>query len=216
VTIRVLLVDDEELLRTGFRMILEAADDIEVVGEAPDGRAGVHLARRLHPDVVLMDVRMPVMDGVTATREILGADGAEAPRILILTTFDMDEYVHSALLAGASGFLLKDLSAAGLAEAVRIVASGDALLAPGATRRLVERYRRAPAVDAAPLDSLTPREIDVLRAVVRGLTNAEIAAELHIAMPTVKTYVRRLLTALVARDRVQLVILGYRMGLDAA
>jgi DNA-binding NarL/FixJ family response regulator len=157
---------------------------------------------------------MPVMDGVTATREILGCTGAPAPRVLILTTFDLDEYVHNALVAGASGFLLKDLSAAGLADAVRVVASGDALLAPGATRRLIERYRRAPAVDAAPLESLTPREVDVLRAVVRGLTNAEIAADLYLAVPTVKTYVRRLLTALAARDRVQLVILGYRMGLD--
>jgi DNA-binding NarL/FixJ family response regulator len=216
VSIRVLLVDDEELLRTGFRMILEAAGDIEVVGEAADGRAGVELARRLAPDVVLMDVRMPVMDGVTATRTLLGPDGDRRPKVVILTTFDMDEYVHTALVAGASGFLLKDLSAGGLAEAVRVIAAGEALLAPSATRRLLERYRRAPVVDPAPLQSLTPREVDVLRAVVRGLTNAEIAAELFLAVPTVKTYVRRLLTTLDARDRVQLVILGYRMGLDAA
>jgi DNA-binding NarL/FixJ family response regulator len=215
-TIRVLLVDDEELLRTGFRMILEAAGDIEVVGEASDGRAGVELARRLAPDVVLMDVRMPVMDGVAATRAILDGGGDRLPRIVILTTFDMDEYVLSALVAGASGFLLKDLSAAGLGDAVRVVAAGEALLAPSATRRLIERYRKSPVVDASPLEALTPRETDVLRAVVRGLTNAEIAAELFLAVPTVKTYVRRLLATLDARDRVQLVILGYRMGLDGA
>jgi DNA-binding NarL/FixJ family response regulator len=211
-TIRVLLADDEQLVRTGFRMILESTDDIEVVGEAVNGLEAVAAAARLHPDVVLMDVRMPVLDGIGATERLMSLD--PVPRVVVLTTFDVDDYVHRALRSGASGFLLKDLSAAGLADAVRVAHSGEALLAPSATRRLIERYREAPPVDTSSVQSLTEREVDVLRAVVRGRNNKEIAADLFLAEPTVKTYVGRLLTKLDARDRVQLVILGYAMGLD--
>jgi DNA-binding NarL/FixJ family response regulator len=213
-SIRVLLVDDEQLVRTGFRMILEAADDIEVVGEAENGQDAVAAAGRLDPHVVLMDVRMPIMDGIESTRLLMQA--AVPPRVIVLTTFDLDDYVHRALQVGASGFLLKDLSAAGLADAVRVAHAGEALLAPSATRRLIERYRRLPVADTAALDGLTDREVDVLRAVVRGRTNPEIAADLFLAEPTVKTYVGRLLAKLEARDRVHLVIRGYAMGLDAS
>jgi DNA-binding NarL/FixJ family response regulator len=212
VSIRVLLVDDEQLVRTGFRMILESTDDIVVVGEASTGVEALTAAGRLSPDVVLMDVRMPVMDGIEATQRLMESE--HPPRVLVLTTFDLDDYVHRALQVGASGFLLKDLSAAGLAEAVRVVFAGEALLAPSATRRLVERYRGQPLPDSHALDMLTGRELEVLQAVVRGRTNTEIAAELYLAGPTVKTYVGRLLAKLEARDRVHLVILGYTMGLD--
>jgi DNA-binding NarL/FixJ family response regulator len=212
VSIRVLLVDDEQLVRTGFRMILESTDDIVVVGEASTGVEALTAAGRLSPDVVLMDVRMPVMDGIEATQRLMESE--HPPRVLVLTTFDLDDYVHRALQVGASGFLLKDLSAAGLAEAVRVVFAGEALLAPSATRRLVERYRSQPLADSHALEMLTGRELEVLQAVVRGRTNTEIAAELYLAGPTVKTYVGRLLAKLEARDRVHLVILGYAMGLD--
>lgn len=215
-TIRVLLVDDEQLVRTGFRMILESTEDIEVVAEAADGAAGVALSGRLRPDVVLMDIRMPTLDGIEATRRLLAATDEldRRPRVVVLTTFDLDEYVHQALQAGASGFLLKDLSASGLADAVRVAHSGEALLAPSATRRLIERFRAEPAVDDSPLRALTEREVDVLRCVVRGLTNGEISASLFLAEATVKTYVGRLMSKLGARDRVHLVIQGYAMGLD--
>jgi DNA-binding NarL/FixJ family response regulator len=213
VTLRVLLVDDEELLRTGFRLILAGAADIDVVAEAADGRAAVDAALRHRPDVVLMDIRMPTMDGLAATREILRTV-SPAPRIVVLTTFDLDDYVYEALLAGASGFLLKDLSASGLADAVRAAAGGDALLAPSVTRRLIEQFRsRVPApADQQQLDMLTDREGDVFAHVVAGRTNAEIADALFLAEPTVKTYVGRLLTKLDCRDRVQLVIRGYELG----
>jgi DNA-binding NarL/FixJ family response regulator len=213
VSIRVLLVDDEQLVRTGFRMILESTEDIEVVGEASTGVEALTAAGRLSPDVVLMDVRMPVMDGIEATRRLMESESP--PRVVVLTTFDLDDYVHRALQVGASGFLLKDLSAAGLAEAVRVAFAGEALLAPSATRRLLERYRSQPVADPQLLQTLTERELEVLRAVVRGRTNSEIAAELYLARPTVKTYVGRLLAKLDARDRVHLVIRGYAMGLDA-
>jgi DNA-binding NarL/FixJ family response regulator len=217
-TIRVLLVDDQELMRAGFRMILDAQPDIEVVGEAADGVVALGLAARLRPDVVLMDVRMPRLDGIEATRRLLAASaqqGIDAPVVLVLTTFDLDEYVVGALRAGASGFLLKDLSASGLAEAVRVVARGDALLAPAATRRLVsELVRRFPDPGSrSRLDALTEREREVLHAVGTGLTNTEIAQRLFISEGTVKTHVGRLLDKLAARDRVQLVITAYECGL---
>jgi DNA-binding NarL/FixJ family response regulator len=217
VTIRVLLADDQPLLRTGFRMILEAEPDIEVVGEAGDGEAAVRLARRERPDVVLMDIRMPVMDGVAATRELTLEDGL---RVLILTTFHLDEYVVEALRAGASGFLLKDVPAAELTAAIRVVASGEAVVAPAVMRRLLDRFaHRLPSSDAeapaapARLQTLTDRELAVLRLVARGLSNAEVAAELVVTETTVKTHVHHLLTKLGLRDRVQLVVVAYDAGL---
>ncbi len=216
-TVKVLLADDQPLLRTGFRMILEAEPDIEVVGEAGDGESAIRLARRLQPDVVLMDIRMPVMDGVQATRELARSDHL---RVLILTTFNLDEYVVEALRAGASGFLLKDVPATELVSAIRLVAAGDAVVAPAVTRRLLDRFaHRLPgageAEGSAPaaLESLTEREVAVLRLVARGLTNGEIAAELVVSEPTVKTHVHHLLTKLGLRDRVQLVVLAYEAGL---
>jgi DNA-binding NarL/FixJ family response regulator len=217
-TIRVLLADDQPLLRTGFRMILEAEPDIEVVGEAGDGESAVRLARRDRPDVVLMDIRMPVMDGVAATRELTREDGL---RVLILTTFHLDEYVVEALRAGASGFLLKDVPAAELTAAIRVVASGEAVVAPAVTRRLLDRFAHrlpssepaeAPNADAR-LQALTDRELAVLRLVARGLSNAEVAAELVVTETTVKTHVHHLLTKLGLRDRVQLVVVAYEAGL---
>jgi DNA-binding NarL/FixJ family response regulator len=210
--IRVLLVDDQELMRAGFRMILDAQPDIVVVGEAADGQQGVDLCRSLQPDVVLMDVRMPRLDGIEATRRLM--QQPDPPTVLVLTTFDLDDYVVGALRAGASGFLLKDLSAAGLAEAVRVVARGDALLAPAATRRLVsELVRRYPDPGARNrLGDLTEREREVFEAVACGYTNGEIAERLHLSEGTVKTYVGRLLDKLAARDRVQLVITAYECG----
>ena len=213
-SIRVLVVDDQIMVRDGLATLLSAAPDIEVVGQAGDGREGVELARALAPDVVVMDVRMPVLDGLAATAEILGGDG-HRPGVLMLTTFDLDEYVYEALGAGASGFLLKDASGAELIEAVRVVARGDALLAPSVTRRLIAdfaRRRRHERPDPTASAGLTPRELDVLRLVARGLSNAEIAAELVLAEQTVKTHVGNMLSKLGLRDRTQAVVYAYENG----
>jgi len=217
VTIRVLLVDDQPLLRTGFRMILSAEQDLTIVGEAADGAAAVEAARRLVPDVVLMDIRMPGMDGIQATRALAGP-GVENPiKVLILTTFGLDEYVVEALRAGASGFLLKDSPPEDLVEAIRVVAAGEALLAPSVTRRLLDRVasRLPPARENAipALAELTERELEVLKLVARGLSNAEIAERLVVSETTVKTHVSRVLAKLDIRDRVQAVILAYETGL---
>jgi DNA-binding NarL/FixJ family response regulator len=215
--IRVLLVDDQPLLRTGFRMILEAESDIAVVGESGDGEAALADTRALLPDVVLMDIRMPRMDGVEATRAITGAARDEPPRVLVLTTFDLDEYVVEALRAGASGFLLKDVPADQLVAAIRTVARGDSVVAPSVTRRLLDMFAtRLPASDAptpASLSHLTVREREVLVMVARGLSNAEIAAELVVSETTVKTHVGNLLTKLGVRDRVQAVIMAFQAGI---
>lgn len=216
-TIRVLLVDDQPLLRTGFRMILSAESDLTIVGEAADGASGVEAARRLQPDVVLMDIRMPVMDGIAATRALAGPGVENPAKVLILTTFGLDEYVVEALRAGASGFLLKDAPPEDLVEAIRIVAAGEALLAPSVTRRLLDRVasRLPPArEDAIPaLSELTEREMEVLKLVARGLSNAEIAEKLVVSETTIKTHVSRVLAKLEIRDRVQAVILAYETGL---
>jgi DNA-binding NarL/FixJ family response regulator len=212
--IRVLVVDDQALVRGGFRMILDAQQDIEVVGEAEDGGEALAKATELRPDVVLMDIRMPEMDGLEATRRLAGRDGAT--RVLMLTTFDADEYVYEAMKAGASGFLLKDVRPEQLADAVRVVAAGDALLAPAITRRLVEQFvRRPPPGSAKPpeLAELTERELDVLRLVARGLSNAEIASALFLTEATVKTHVTHILAKLDLRDRVQAVVRAYESGL---
>jgi DNA-binding NarL/FixJ family response regulator len=214
----VLLVDDQALVRSGFRMVLEAEEDIEVVGEAANGRQAIDSARRLKPDVVLMDVRMPELDGIAATREIVGDAEGNGARVLILTTFDLDEYVYDALGAGASGFLLKDTPPEQLAAGIRVVASGEALLAPAVTRRLIEDFSRArPARAERPpgLDELTPRELEVLGLIARGLSNAEIAESLVVGETTVKTHVARVLMKLGLRDRVQAVVLAYESGLVA-
>ncbi len=218
--LRVLIVDDQALVRAGFRMILEAQPDIEVVAEAADGEAAIRLANRFRPDIVLMDVRMPGLDGLETTRLLLG-DGASVPppRVVILTTFDLDEYVYAAIQAGASGFLLKDVSAEHLVGAVRTVAVGDALLAPSITRRLVERFARPDAaLSVAPeaLASLTPRELDVFRLVARGMSNAEIAAELVVTEATVKTHVAAILAKLGLRNRAQAVVFAYESGVARA
>jgi DNA-binding NarL/FixJ family response regulator len=217
-SVRVLLVDDQALIRAGFRMILDAEEDIEVVGECADGAQAVSSTRRLKPHVVLMDIRMPEMDGIEATRRIVGDDGDERARVLMLTTFDLDEYVYDALRAGASGFLLKDAPADQLVEGIRIVAQGDALLAPSVTRRLIHEFSRsAPPKRETPksLHELTPRELDVFRLIARGMSNAEIARELVVSETTVKTHVARVLMKLGVRDRVQAVVLAYESGVVA-
>jgi DNA-binding NarL/FixJ family response regulator len=214
--IRVLVVDDQELVRAGFCVILEAADGIAVAGEAGTGAQAVAAARELAPDVVLMDVRMPEMDGIEATRQITGGDRAAGPRVVMLTTFDLDDYVYEALRAGASGFLLKDAPRHDLIAAVRRVAAGDALLAPSVTMRLIEAFaRRPPQTLPSPskLASLTARERGILLHVARGASNAEIAAELVLSEATVKTHVGHLLAKLGLRDRVQAVVLAYETGL---
>ena len=215
-TIRVLVVDDQALLRTAFSSLIDAEDDLEVVGEAADGRQAVELAASLAPDVVVMDVRMPVMDGIEATRQITADRAAHAPRVLILTTFDLDEYVFEALRAGASGFALKSRPLEELLSAIRTVAAGEALLAPSVTRRLIAHFAeevRVPWRTPRGLDELTEREREVLSLVARGLSNAELAETLHVSLPTVKTHVSRILTKLGARDRTQLVVLAYESGL---
>ena len=212
-SIRVLIADDQELVSTGFRMILSAHEDIEVVGEAADGAAAVELALRLRPDVVLMDIRMPRMDGIEATRRILADPRAGDARVVVLTTFDADEYVYEALAAGASGFLLKDGPADELLRAVRVVAAGESLLSPAVTTRVIERFARRGGLRPAPaLEELTPRELEVLRLLARGLSNAEIAERLVIGDATVKTHVARVLLKLDVRDRVQAVVAAYESG----
>jgi len=211
--VRVLLADDQALVRAGFRMILDAEEDIEVVGEAKDGAEAVRAARALRPDVVLMDIRMPNLDGLEATRQVM-AERAGEVRVLILTTFDLNEYVYEALRSGASGFLLKDAPAESLIAGIRVVADGEALLAPSITRRLIEEFARGgPAAPPPGLDELTPRELDVFKQVARGLSNAEIASELIVSETTVKTHVARMLMKLGLRDRVQAVVLAYEAGI---
>jgi DNA-binding NarL/FixJ family response regulator len=211
--IRVLVADDQALVRGGFRAILERQPDIEVVAEAADGRQAVDLARETKPDLVLMDVRMPVLDGIAATHELLDG-GGDAPRVIMLTTFDLDEHVFAAFRAGASGFLLKDLHPSELSAAVRSAVRGDALLAPALTRRLIEeRIARDPAPEPADLSGLTDREVEVLRLVARGLSNNEIAEQLYLSYATVKTHVARILAKTGARDRVQAVVVAYESGL---
>ena len=217
-SIRVLLVDDQALIRAGFRMILEAEDDLEVVGECGDGTQAIDSVKRFSPDVVLMDIRMPEMDGIEATRRILGGDGETAVKVLMLTTFDLDEYVYDALRAGASGFLLKDVPADQLVDGIRLVAQGDALLAPSVTRRLIQEFSRSSrgrSERPAGLDELTPREVEVFKLLARGMSNAEIAAELIVSETTVKTHVARILMKLEVRDRVQAVVLAYESGVIA-
>jgi len=211
--IRILIADDQELVRTGFRVVLDAEPDLEVIGEADDGLAAIEAAETLRPDVVLMDIRMPNLDGIEATRRIAARSGS--PRILILTTFDLDDYVYEALRAGASGFLLKDARAAELRQAVRTVASGDSLLSPAITRRLIESYTRPPppSLNPAPLADLTPRELEVLRHLARGLSNTEIAGELVVGDATIKTHVARIFSKLDLHDRAQAVVLAYESGL---
>ncbi len=215
--VRVVIVDDQALVRAGFRMILDAEPDVEVVGEAGDGSEAVAEVRRLRPDVVLMDVRMPELDGIEATRRLLTDGGAEGTKIVMLTTFDMDEYVYEALRAGASGFLLKDVPPEQLVAGIRAVASGEALLAPSITRRVIEEFmQRPPEGTRRPppeLEELTAREAEVLKLVARGLSNAEIAKELVVSDTTVKTHVARILMKLGLRDRVQAVVLAYESGI---
>src|SRR5881397_3361350 len=214
--IRVLLVDDQSLVRAGFRMILDAEEDIEVAGEAGDGADAVAEALRLQPDVILMDVRMPQIDGIEATRRVLATDGLET-KVVMLTTFDMDEYVYDALRAGASGFLLKDVPPEQLVAGIRAVAQGDALLAPSVTRRVIEEFVRRPpsSVRTVPEEvaELTARELEVFKLVAKGLSNAEIAKELFVSETTVKTHVGHVLTKLALRDRVQAVVFAYECGL---
>ena len=215
-TVRIVVADDHQVVRDGFAGMLETQPDFTVVGTASDGAEAVRICRALEPDVVLMDVRMPGMDGIEATGQLTGHAGA-GPRVLILTTFDLDEYVYDALRAGASGFLLKDVTAEGLFEAVRVIAAGDALLAPAVTRRLISEFTQFNPPDAAPatvgLASLTPRETEVLRLVAAGLSNPEIAARLVITGETVKTHVSRVLSKLGLRDRTQAVVMAYESGL---
>ncbi|WP_030060260.1 MULTISPECIES: response regulator transcription factor [Streptomyces] len=214
--LRVVVADDQALVRTGFRLILES-EGIEVVAEAEDGEQAVSAVRRCRPDVVLMDIRMPGLDGLEATRRILADPGEEPPRIIMLTTFDLDHYVYAAVAAGASGFLLKDVTPEHLAAAVRLVRTGDALLAPAITRRLVERFARPQARETATphreLGTLTPRELEVMALLARGLSNAELAARLQLSEATVKTHVARILGKLGLRDRAQVVVAAYETGL---
>ena len=224
-TIRVLLADDQPLIRTALQMVITDTDDIEVAGEAGTGAEAVALAGSLRPDVVVMDIRMPGLDGIEATRRIMGSspDPGSPARVVVLTTFDDDEYVYAALRAGASGFLVKDMALEEILAAVRTVAAGDALIAPAVTRRLIEEFARRPEPVPAPapaggqraVGGITERERDVLTLIGRGLSNTEIAADLTLSIATVKTYVTRLLTKLDARDRVQLVIIAYDAGLVA-
>jgi DNA-binding NarL/FixJ family response regulator len=213
-TIRVLIVDDQTLVRAGFRMIIEARDGFVVVGEARDGHDAITRARELQPDVVLMDIRMPVMDGVEATRILTGPGFEPSPRVIILTTFDLDEYLYDALRAGASGFLLKDTPPAMLMTAIEVVAAGDSMLDPAVTRRVIERFAHVPphVAAAVSLVGLSAREIEVLRLIARGLSNAQIAAELVVAETTVKSHVAHLLTKLDLHDRVQAVVFAYESG----
>ncbi len=214
--IRLLIADDQELVRTGFRLFLDGQPDLEVVGEAADGHEAVELCRTLRPDVVLMDIRMPRLDGVEATRRIVAQRDAPAPKVVVLTTFDLDEYIFGALRAGASAFLLKDASRERLLEAIRVARQGDALLSPSVTRRLVERFAALPEPGrraTARLDELTLRERDVLDLVASGLSNAEIAERLVVAEATVKTHVARVLAKLGVRDRIQAVVLAHEEGL---
>jgi DNA-binding NarL/FixJ family response regulator len=216
-TVRVVVADDQELVRSGFAMIVDSQPDLVVVGEAADGDEAVAVARRELADVVLMDVRMPRVDGIEATRRLAGPDVAHPLKVIILTTFDLDEYVFEALRAGASGFLLKDVRRDDLVQAVRVVAAGEALLAPAVTRRLIEDFARRPAASsprlATELDRLTPREREVLELIGRGRNNAEIGAELYVGEATVKTHVGRVLMKLDLRDRVHAVIYAYEAGL---
>jgi DNA-binding NarL/FixJ family response regulator len=215
VSVRVLIADDQALVRAGFRMILDAEDDLDVVGEASDGLEAVAEAKRLQPDVVLMDIRMPELDGIEATRRVL-AGSRNGTKVLMLTTFDLNEYVYDALRAGASGFLLKDVPPEQLADGIRVVAGGDALLAPSITRRLIQEFAQAGPPSGPPprgLDELTARELEVFKLVARGLSNAEIAAELIVSETTVKTHVGRMLMKLGLRDRVQAVVLAYEAGI---
>ena len=210
--IRVVVVDDQHLVRTGFRMILESEDDLAVVGEASDGIEAVELVERANADVVLMDIRMPKQDGIEATRKI--TSGVNPPRVLVLTTFDLDEYVHAALRAGASGFLLKDTPPEQLVEAIRIIAAGDAVVAPSVTRRLIESFAKGVKITPpAVLNDLTDREMEVLHLVAKGRSNAEIASDLILGEATVKTHVGRMLMKLSLRDRVQAVVFAYETGL---
>lgn len=216
--LQIVIADDQALVRTGFGMIL-AADGIEVTAEAADGAEAVAAVRRTRPDVVLMDIRMPQMDGIEATRRILGGEGPHETRVIILTTYDLDHYVYAALTAGASGFLLKDVTPEHLVAAVRLVQSGEALLAPTITRRLIERFatreESEPAASHRDLSDLTPRELEVLRLLATGLSNAELADRLFLSPTTVKTHIGRILSKLDLRDRVQAVVLAYETGLIA-
>jgi DNA-binding NarL/FixJ family response regulator len=214
--LRVVVADDQALVRGAFRLLVDSASDLAVVGEAGTGAEAVMVVQAQRPDVVLMDVRMPELDGIAATRKILANPTASHVKVLILTTFDLDEYVYSALRAGASGFLLKDTPPADLLNAIRVIARGDALLSPRVTRRLIEEFARRPRLSVPPsrgLDGVTDREREVLVLVGRGLSNAEISAHLHVSTATAKTHVGRLLTKLGARDRAQLVIIAYESGL---
>ncbi|MEA3501165.1 MAG: response regulator transcription factor [Actinomycetota bacterium] len=214
-TIRILIVDDQALIRSGLRMILEAETGISVIGEAGDGREAVETAGRTRPDVILMDIRMPTMDGIEATRQLVGSGLDPEPRVLILTTFDLDEYVYAAIRAGASGFLLKDAPPDDLIHAIRVVARGEALLAPTVTRRLIEDFASRPEPEAASegMNELTEREVEVLRSLAAGLSNAEIADALFVSEATVKTHISHILTKLDLRDRVQAVVVAYESGL---
>jgi DNA-binding NarL/FixJ family response regulator len=218
-SLQVLLVDDQALVRSGFRMLVEAQPDMEVIGEAADGNEAVAAARRTRPDVVLMDIRMPRMDGIEATHLITHADPPLGCKVMLLTTYDLDEYVFRGLRAGASGFLLKDVAPEELVKAVRVVAAGESLLSPSVTRRLIEEFVRTPAAPAAPppeLASLTEREHEVLTLMGRGLANQEIAERLFLSMATVKTHVNRVFSKLGLRDRAQAVVLAYETGIVTA